>query len=373
MSLCKNAKTPRSIVWTALLSIALFLIGLACQTLSDRSKTEGKNTLPVLGVCSAPDTLQELIAQGSSAAAAWRLSDSIIPPATLTQAIDRLALHRSPSGDRRFDTADCSLLIKTMYRNWGIVFDPRDTTTASFFPQTVYRSKKGSCLGIALLFLLIAERNGYPVGGVVLPGHFFLRAREGTKWRNIEPNASGIERSEDYYRQHYGIAAGSWYNPLRTLSKKETAAVFYYMLGNACREKGKLREAVHCYKTALRLFPDYPDALGNMALVFSSQGRGDSALALLNRVALLNPGDRKIWVNKGCLLLQMGRHQAAFDLATERLAITPDDAGLLYIGGLGAVKTGRDDIARDMLRRLSVDGDPARVKELERLLLSGKR
>jgi regulator of sirC expression with transglutaminase-like and TPR domain len=292
----------------------------------------------------------------------------------LMRAIDQTGL--KPSADAgRLDTLALARLEKTIYRDWGITFNPCDATIKAFLPQKVYGTKKGTCLGIALLFLLIAEKYGYPLHGVALPGHFFLRADPGPNAlpRNIEPNAMGIERTDDYYRQRYGIAAGSWYYPLRNLSRKETGAVFFYMIGNICREKGKLREAELCYKTALRLFPDYPDALGNMAIVFSSQGKNDSALLLLDRAAVLNPVDRKIWRNKGMLLLENGREKAAVDLAVERLAVTPDDTGLLYVNALGIIKTGPYGDAAKAVRRFSEYGDTTRTKALERLLAKMKK
>jgi Flp pilus assembly protein TadD len=145
------------------------------------------------------------------------------------------------------------------------------------------------------------------------------------------------------------------------------------MIGNICREKGKLPEAELCYKTALLLFPDYPDAFGNMALVFSAQGKKDSALILLDRAAALNPGDRKIGENKGKLLLENGRYREAIELAVERLEVTPDDPAFLYINALGVIKTGRDEDAMRAAERFRVHGDTARIRELEKLVSQLKK
>lgn len=372
-----NLQLVKRFSGAAILVIPLFLTGLACQpseNRADRPRTGTKNIAATLGVCSTKDTLLELIGQGISAAKQWELSDSIEGLEGLMRAIENTGL-KPNTGSGLFDTFALAGLVKTVYRDWGITFNPCEASVGAFFPQMVYGSKKGACLGIALLFLLVAEKYGYPLHGVVLPGHFFLRIDEGRDGfqRNIEPNAMGTARSDDYYRQRYGISAGSWYYPLRTLSKKETAGVFFYMVGNICREKGKLPEAGLCYKTALRLFPDYPDAIGNMALLFSSLGKKDSALYFLDRAAGLNPLDSRIWRNKGSLLLETGRYKAAVDLAVERLAITPDDTVLLYIAALGAAKTGRQGDAMKALDRFRPFGDSGRTQELERMVSRLKR
>jgi tetratricopeptide (TPR) repeat protein len=369
---CLKNATANRFQWLIVLSIAIVAVVLDCESPPDHGNALSKSVLPKFDCSGSKDTLRELISQGAMAAVAWHLSDSMPPLDSLLSAIDRAGFTLLKN-DHPFDSADCSLLIKTVYQVWAIAFDPHDTTVAGFLPQTVFREKKGSCLGTALLFLLCAERYDYPVHGVVLPGHFFLRVDFPTGRRNIEPNARGVERSDEYYRRQYGISTGSWFYPLRGLSKKESAAVFFYMLGNACREKGRIREAEHCYKTALSLFPDYPDALGNLALVFQAAEKSDSALILLDRVAALNPDDRKIWANKGSLLLQKGCFQEAIDMSLLRLAVTPDDAELLYICGLAAVKTRRYEVAREMAGRFAVLGDWDRVRELERLLAMAKR
>lgn len=359
------------------LVIPLILAGLTCQpseNRADRSRNRENPLSTTLGVCSTKDTLLELIGQGVAAARSWNLADSIEGLEGLMRAIETNGL-KPNTGLGRFDTSALGGLVKTVYRDWGITFNPCDASIGAFFPQKVYGAKKGTCLGIALLFLLVAEKYGYPLHGVVLPGHFFVRADEGEEGfhRNIEPNAAGTARSDDYYRERYGISSGSWYYPLRNLSKKETAAVFFYMVGNICRERGKLPEAGLCYKTALRLFPDYPDAIGNLALLFASMGKKDSALYFLDKAAILNPLDGRIWRNKGSLLLDNGNYKAAVDLAVERLAITPDDTVLLYIAALGSIKTGRYEDAMKALGRYRSIGDPGRTRELERMVSQLKR
>jgi regulator of sirC expression with transglutaminase-like and TPR domain len=286
-------KTPR-LSWRLIVmtGIATLAFSGCARSGDDHSFQSIKKDRGDITRITSADTLWELIHRGSAMAGAGANGPSGRFRSSMLQA----------NGKKPFDTSIIPGLLKTVYDDWGISFNPRDSSTASFIPRRVFEKKQGTCLGIALLLLFIAEKNGYPLYGVVLPGHFFLRFDDGSVQRNIEPNASGIERTDNYYRQRYGITPDSWYYPLRNLSKKEVAAIFFYMVGNVSREKGELSKAQRCYDIALRLFPDYPDALGNMAIVLAGQGKVAPAITLLDRAALLNPADPIIGINKDKLL-----------------------------------------------------------------------
>ncbi|GAF94832.1 unnamed protein product, partial [marine sediment metagenome] len=124
-------------------------------------------------------------------------------------------------------------LISIIYEKWAIVFDSDQDNLKSLFPHTVISHKKGSCLGVSLLFLLFAEKLNYPLYGILLPGHFFVRYDDGKTYRNIEPNKRGYNHPYEYYRERYGINDNSWYT-MKSLSSKETAAVLYFNIANIC-------------------------------------------------------------------------------------------------------------------------------------------
>jgi regulator of sirC expression with transglutaminase-like and TPR domain len=206
------------------------------------------------------------------------------------------------------DTSVIQPLLERIFGKWKIVFIPGDSMIEMSLPYSVYEKKQGGCLGIALLMLLLAEKNSYPLHGVIIPGHFFVRFDNGTVKRNIEPNAAGIERTNDYYRQRYGILPGSWYYPLQNLSKKEVMGIYWYAIGNEARKKRLWKAARGCYGVSLHLFPGFPDALGNLALVCAEQNDFKSAIALLDSVSRIDPRDRRAVRNKGVLLLRQKRY-----------------------------------------------------------------
>jgi protein O-GlcNAc transferase len=44
-------------------------------------------------------------------------------------------------------------------------------------------------------------------------------------------------------------------------------------LGNALKDKGFVKEAIHCYVTAIRLMPTFAAAHSNLGSIFKEQGK----------------------------------------------------------------------------------------------------
>jgi regulator of sirC expression with transglutaminase-like and TPR domain len=347
-------------IWFISFYAAAFVFS-GCQSSGDRRSYESeKLDIGESLCCKTPDTLMELVGAG------WAMmgASNETVNRTLAEAVGSSAAMHSTKKDALFDTSVIQTVLYTVYGEWGITFNPGDSSLGASLPQTVYETKKGTCLGIGLLMLLLAEKSGYPMYGVVLPGHFFVRYDNGTARRNIEPNASGTLRTDGYYRQRYGVSPDSWYYPLRNLSKKEAAAVFFYMLGNDARQKRNLPEARGFYERSITLFPGYPDAQGNLALVLAEQGAIDSALAVLDRAGRINPADRNVLRNKVSLLLRQKRFKAVVERCSEYLSAAPDDTELLDAYALGLIGLKRYAEANSIIGRLRTCGESVRAAEL---------
>lgn len=340
-------------------TLPLFICLILFTCLKHDRQSDETGTFSTLTCCSTLDTVRELLVKGSTQIHVW---DKTLPRLdSLLPIIDSCAASLQSS---EADASVVSRLRSLIYADWGIRFNPGDTSLRAFLPQAVYADRQGTCLGMALLMLLVAEKANAPLFGVVLPGHFFLRFDNGTQRINIEPNAKGIERTDGYYRERYAIAPGTWYYPLRNLSKRQTAALFFYMLANQYRQKTDLQKSAWCYDACLALFPDYPDALGNRALVYAARNKTDSALALLDSAGRINPDDGKIWLNKGALFLRKGRYRAALDMYTNRIAVEPDNSALLYGCAMAYIGLKQYDSAQALYQRIRRLGDTLRAHEL---------
>src|SRR5262249_23058725 len=77
-------------------------------------------------------------------------------------------------------------------------------------------------------------------------------------------------------------------------------------LGIALQEQGQLDEAVACYRTAIQLKPDYPDAHNNLGNVHRVQGRLAEAIDCYDRALRLKPDHAQVHLSRALALLQMG-------------------------------------------------------------------
>jgi len=66
-------------------------------------------------------------------------------------------------------------------------------------PSDVIDRKQGYCVGIAALYLLVAERLDLPIHAVATPSHVFLRFDDGAARINIETLQGGASVPDEQY------------------------------------------------------------------------------------------------------------------------------------------------------------------------------
>ncbi len=256
--------------------------------------------------------------------------ESIPDPSLFGKRIDSLSRELKK---RRADVFDSPVLIDTIirviYHEWKIVFDPDQNNLQSLLPHTVITRKKGSCLGVSLLFLLISEKLEFPLYGVLLPGHFFVRYDDGEVYRNIEPNRHGYHHPLEYYRLRYAVLENHWYT-LKNLSIKETAAVLYYNCANICAKNGKHNAARQYYHRSIEGLEGFAEAWGNCAILYASDNMNDSARLAFDKAFTLNPKLEGLSQNIGAFELGLNRCDAAKNAYRNGLSHSPDDPDLLY-------------------------------------------
>jgi regulator of sirC expression with transglutaminase-like and TPR domain len=131
----------------------------------------------------------------------------------------------------------------------------------------VLAGHRGSCLGLAALYLALGERLGpahnFTVEGVLVPGHFFVRVAG----HNVELLRKGEELPESWYRQRYDVPEKDAPEYLRPLSPPEVLAVFDYNVGNDLRLQGRFVEAAVAYRRAVGAFPQLAEAYASLGLI----------------------------------------------------------------------------------------------------------
>ncbi len=112
----------------------------------------------------------------------------------------------------------------------------------------------------------------------------------------------------------------------RVLQLKPDFAEAHNNLGNALNGQRKLDAAVACYRRALELKPGYAEAHYNLGAAFKDQGRLDAAIACYRRTLELKPDYAKAQNNLGNVLRDQGKLDEAVACYRRALELKPDYA-----------------------------------------------
>lgn len=123
------------------------------------------------------------------------------------------------------------------------------------------REKRGTCFNMALLYMAVAQRAGYPVTAVSIPGHMFLRyLKDDGTYINIEPTTEWTHiPDEDYIRDHGvtqdAINSGGY---MRSLTNREITACLITRTATRLLEAGRYGRALRYSALAVSMDPRSP-------------------------------------------------------------------------------------------------------------------
>ena len=150
---------------------------------------------------------------------------------------------------------------------------------------------------------------------------------------------------------------------------------YYYILGNAYKDKGLRPQAMACYRRVVKLKPDMPDALFNLALVHAESGECDTAVHYYQRVLKIAPDSAETLYNLASLIAKGGRIDDAIRLLQKAVRIRPGHADSYNNLGLNLKALGKLEKAIRQFRR-AIEIDPAlahvHLNLALALLLAGK-
>jgi tetratricopeptide (TPR) repeat protein len=246
------------------------------------------------------------------------------------QTLDSAANSLSRSLGEKKTTPDAvASILNLVYKSWNIQFDPRDTAIETLLPHLVYKNKKGACLGVSLIILMLAERLGCPLYGVMLPGHFFCRYDNGEERFNLEPNKSGFRHPDDYYRERYPVAGKPWYD-LASLPNAQTIGMLCYNAGTLCLCRRQYESAVSYFREALCRIDGFAEAQGNLGLALAQAGLFDSSLAVFETLFTAYPGFVNLAANYGTVAIAAKQYDKALAIFKKGLEYFPEDTVLLF-------------------------------------------
>jgi regulator of sirC expression with transglutaminase-like and TPR domain len=173
----------------------------------------------------------------------------------------------------------------------------------------VLENRRGTCVGLAIVYLAMAQRLGLDAHAVATPVHLFVRVRlpDGSV-RNVELMEGGIHLDDDIYRRRYridpaAIEAGVF---MRDLTNEEAVAHLLSNQGVALSKQDKPRKALERYRKALKLHPTLVAAWYNYGIDLMNLGRLKKALAAFDSAISIYPADAQAHNNRGLVKVKLG-------------------------------------------------------------------
>lgn len=137
-----------------------------------------------------------------------------------------------------------------------------------------------------------------------------------------------------YQKLHYPEARAFFEKAIREDDQK---SLYHYNLALACEKIGDSAEAIHAYKNALRLKPNYVEAQSNLGNVYRELGDLSAAISVYERVIQLKPDYAAGYNNLGVALKESHDLDRAIEVYQQALRIDPHNAeshynlGMVYI------------------------------------------
>lgn len=213
-----------------------------------------------------------------------------------------------------------------IYRRLGIKASRDIHDPCNLLPSAVLARKEGYCVGIAAIYLALAERLDLPIHAVAIPSHVYLHYDDGKAGIDIETLAMGAPTPEgvgDLATPSEPAGRGSIVFP-RHLTSDQFLAQVRNNLGVVYSVRSDHERAAAEYRKALDLDPLLSAAWNNWGNDLFVAGRHKEAIKKLDKALRLYPIDTWALNNRGRAWLALGKASKARKDFEAALAIDPD-------------------------------------------------
>ncbi len=183
---------------------------------------------------------------------------------------------------------------------------------AELFVHGLLESKRGYCMTLSLLYLILAERLDLPLYGVALPNHFFVRYESGETRINIEATEKGIEQPDSFYQSRFGVSEDAKYF-MKSLDHKKSLGAYLANVGITYYRSQKAKEAIWYLDHSARVNPDAIDVHNNLANIYSDRKEFDKAEQHYLRALETEPSNPATLFNLGITYTDWGKIDQAIE------------------------------------------------------------
>jgi len=150
---------------------------------------------------------------------------------------------------------------------------------ANSLPSQVLNHHAGSCVGISLVALALSHQINFPLFPVFLPGHLFLRYQSETYRQNIETLKGGIARTDSFYQVTFMLPKRPWYH-LKNGNSNQALVALLFNMANLHLQNSEYQTALTEYKLVEKYLPQFPEAEGNMGVIYLKNHEPEKARKL---------------------------------------------------------------------------------------------
>lgn len=195
------------------------------------------------------------------------IDPSINPDATLAE-IARLAVRATAlAGPNATDTAKLAALRRVIYESgaWNDnrpfsydLADPLGQNVRNKLLSTYLATRRGNCVSMPILLLLVGERMGLNLSLSTAPLHVFVRYTDPAgREMNLEATSGGHPSRTIFYRQQMpmsdrAVESGLY---LRTLTRREAVALMATTVMEFLMTEGRFQEAIEVAEVILQHYP----------------------------------------------------------------------------------------------------------------------
>ena len=186
-------------------------------------------------------------------------------------------------------------------------------SAADILPDTVLANRRGTCVGLAGVYLALAQLLEMPVSAVSVPNHMFVRFDDTHEEINVELLQAGKTLDDDWYVRNHRIPATSVASGvfLRSLTEREYLGYIYANLGTIYSKSGAFGSSKVLYEAALDNAPQLPYAYYNLGNDLLHQSLHRQALKAFDSALDLFPTDVMAMNNRGIAFCRLGKSRRA--------------------------------------------------------------
>ncbi len=193
---------------------------------------------------------------------------------------------------------------------------------AELFLHGLLQTRRGYCMNLSLLYLILGERLNLPLVGVPLPNHFFVRYDSPEYRVNIEATEGGTAFPDSFYEQRFGAVKGEKYF-MSNLGKKQTLGAYFSNVGLVMYRAAKPKIAIFYLEQSASINPQSIDALNNLGNIYSELKQHEKSIRSYERALKADPGNFSTLFNLGLAYMETGALEKAETAFLQAAQINP--------------------------------------------------